>query len=65
MKLIIANGHVVDPSQGIDGAYDILVESGKIASISPRGKLKAPEKALEPCVHTVLNSSPGRQWRLA
>ena len=45
MKLIIANGHVVDPSQGIDGAYDILIASGKIASISPKGKLKTPPKA--------------------
>ena len=46
MKLLITNGHVVDPSEGIDGAYDILVEAGRIASIAPKGKLlKAPDKA--------------------
>ena len=47
MKLVIANGHVVDPSQGIDGVHDILIESGRIASISPKGqkeKLNAPAK---------------------
>lgn len=31
MKILIQNGHIVDPSQGIDGVGDILVEDGKIA----------------------------------
>lgn len=32
-NLLIQNGHVVDPANGIDGKADILVENGKIAKI--------------------------------
>lgn len=32
-SLLIRNGHIVDPSQGIDGEGDVLVEGGKIAKI--------------------------------
>ncbi len=34
MKIIIKNGHIIDPSQGIDGVGDILIEDGKIKEIS-------------------------------
>ncbi len=34
LNLIIRNGHVIDPSQGIDGKGDLLVEEGKIKEIS-------------------------------
>jgi dihydroorotase len=37
MKILIRNGHVVDPSQGIDGRYDILVENRKIARVQKQG----------------------------
>ena len=30
-NLLIQNGHVVDPANGIDGKADVLVENGKIA----------------------------------
>ena len=30
-KTLIKNGHVVDPSQGIDKKRDILIENGKIS----------------------------------
>jgi dihydroorotase len=33
MKILIKNGHVVDPSQDIDGVCDIFVENGKIKEI--------------------------------
>ena len=33
MNLLITGGRVIDPSQGIDGKLDILVEDGKIAKI--------------------------------
>lgn len=34
MKLLIKNGHVVDPKSGIDKITDILIEEGLIAQIS-------------------------------
>ncbi len=33
MKILIKNGHIIDPSQGIDGIGDILIEDGKIIEI--------------------------------
>ncbi|MBN1445520.1 MAG: amidohydrolase family protein, partial [Candidatus Omnitrophica bacterium] len=34
MKILIKNGHVVDPASGIDGKYDILIENEKISRFS-------------------------------
>ncbi len=34
MKILIKDGHVVDPVNNIDGEMDILVEDGKIAAVS-------------------------------
>jgi dihydroorotase len=31
--MLIKNGHIIDPSQGIDGIGDILIEDGKIIEI--------------------------------
>lgn len=36
LNLIIKNGHIVDPSQEIDGPGDIVIENGKIKEIVPR-----------------------------
>lgn len=33
MRIIIENGHIVDPSQGLDGKGDILIENKKIKKI--------------------------------
>ncbi|MGH2579030.1 MAG: dihydroorotase, partial [Actinomycetota bacterium] len=41
MSLLIRNGRVVDPANGVDAVQDVLVAEGKIARIG-RG-LKAPE----------------------
>ena len=41
MNILIKNGHLVDPSQGIDGVCDVLVSNGKIQELKPhsaRGK---------------------------
>ncbi len=35
MKLLIKNGHVLDPAAGCDGLYDVLAEDGKVARIAP------------------------------
>lgn len=40
MKLLIKNGHVVDPANKIDGAYDILVENTKISKVAKEIKDK-------------------------
>lgn len=33
LKLLLKKGYVIDPSQGIEGIYDILIENGKIKKI--------------------------------
>lgn len=33
MRIFIKNGHIIDPSQGINGIGDILIEDGKIKEI--------------------------------
>jgi dihydroorotase len=35
MKILIKNGHVIDPSQELDGIYEILIEGKKIKEIAP------------------------------
>jgi len=36
MKILIRDGHVVDPSQGIDGIEDVVIEDGKIHEVQKR-----------------------------
>ncbi|MBI4690545.1 MAG: dihydroorotase [Nitrospirae bacterium] len=33
MNLLVKNGHIIDPLQGIDGIGDVLIENGKIKSV--------------------------------
>jgi dihydroorotase len=33
--LLLKGGRVVDPSQGLDGAYDVAFEGGKVAAVKP------------------------------
>jgi dihydroorotase len=42
-KLLIHGGRVIDPSQGLDGAFDLLVEDGRVAKID--GAIKKPKDA--------------------
>jgi dihydroorotase len=37
MKILIKGGHIIDPSQDIDGTGDILIEDGKIKKIKMHG----------------------------
>lgn len=37
MNILIKNGHILDPSQGIDGIGDILIEDGKVKGIGDLG----------------------------
>jgi len=34
---VLTGGHLVDPAQGLDGAYDVAVHAGCIAAVVPRG----------------------------
>lgn len=47
MKILIKNGHVIDPSQDIDGSKDILISGGKIQGIFPKGKSPRADKTID------------------
>jgi dihydroorotase len=34
---VLAGGHLIDPAQGLDGAYDVAVTNGRVAAVLPRG----------------------------
>jgi dihydroorotase len=38
MRLLIANGYVIDPTQGVNGGKDLLVEDGRVAGLLARGE---------------------------
>lgn len=38
--MIIKNGHLLDPSQNLDGDYDLLLADGHVAEIALAGKLR-------------------------
>src|SRR5215213_6456130 len=44
MRLLIANGYVVDPTQDVNGGRDILIEDGRVAALIKSGE-PAPEGA--------------------
>src|SRR5215218_6158591 len=44
MRLLIANGYVVDPTQNVNGGRDVLIEDGRVAAL-PRAGGPAPEGA--------------------
>src|SRR5205085_8706731 len=44
MRLLIANGYVIDPSQGINAGTDVFIEDGRVAALLGRGEAR-PEGA--------------------
>lgn len=45
MRILIQNGHIIDPSQGIDKVGDILIEDGKIIEVgSQKSEVRSKEK---------------------
>ena len=44
MRLLIANGYVIDPTQGVNGGRDLLIEGGRVAALLRSGEAK-PEGA--------------------
>ena len=39
MTILIKNGRLVDPANGIDGPHDVLIDKGKIAAVDKPGSL--------------------------
>lgn len=37
MKLLIANGYLIDPTQGINGGKNLLIEEGRVSALLNRG----------------------------
>ncbi len=37
--ILIKDGRLIDPSQGLDGEYDILIREGRVEKIGPRGSI--------------------------
>jgi dihydroorotase len=44
MRLLIANGYVIDPTQGVNGGRDVLIEDGRVAALLKVGEAR-PEGA--------------------
>lgn len=47
MKILIKNGHVIDPSQNIDGVKDILINGKKVQGTFPKGKSPSADKTID------------------
>lgn len=44
-SLLLQNGRVIDPANGLDSVQDLLITDGKIAAIGMSATLKAPQEA--------------------
>ena len=40
IAMLIKNGRLLDPSQDLDGNYDLLIKDGVVAEIAARGKIE-------------------------
>ena len=38
--LLITGGQVIDPANGIDGQFDVLLRGGRVAAVAPPGELR-------------------------
>jgi dihydroorotase len=43
MRLLIANGYVIDPTQNLNAGADVLVEDGRVAALLGRGEQRPPD----------------------
>ncbi len=51
--VLIKNGRVIDPANGIDEQRDLLIEKGKIKAVEPAGKIKCEAKTIDAGGHIV------------
>ena len=47
MKILIKNGHVIDPSQNIDSVKDLLINGKKFQGIFSKGKSPSADKTID------------------
>ena len=40
MRLLITNGYLIDPTQGVNGGRDVLIEDGRVAALFKVGEAK-------------------------
>jgi dihydroorotase len=40
MRLLIANGYLIDPTQGVNSGRDLLIEDGRVAALMGRGEAR-------------------------
>ena len=52
--LVLHGGRVVDPSQGMDGRFDVAIDHGRIAAIEPDIDVSASAERLDVSDHLVL-----------
>lgn len=52
-RIHIKNGHIIDPSQGIDGYGDLVIDGGRIAEVS----IKGPEPSRKKQAASKLNTA--------
>jgi dihydroorotase len=57
MRLLIANGYVIDPTQGLNGGRDVLIEDGRVSALLKSGD--APPEGAEVFDATGLIVAPG------
>ncbi|MGL4209406.1 MAG: dihydroorotase [Candidatus Adiutrix sp.] len=46
-SLLIKNGHLIDPSQNIDGLYDLFIEQGQVSALSQPGTIYNAETTID------------------
>jgi dihydroorotase len=44
--LVLRGGRVIDPAQGLDGAFDVAIRRGRIAAVAPKLKADAKTKVV-------------------
>ena len=44
--LVLRGGRLIDPAQGLDGAYDVAIRRGKVAAVAPKLKVDAKTKVI-------------------
>jgi len=45
--LVLTGGHLVDPAQGRDGAFDLAIRAGRIAAVLPAGTVVAAHQRMD------------------
>lgn len=47
MKLLIKNGHLIDPASGRDGTWDLLIEDGRVSQVAPALESSEADKVID------------------